>query len=107
MSKDSIKQLFKSYPSVDKFFVTEDGQAFENEHRANDHAKFLDKKKPKVTTVERDDEEMEAKAAAEKAAAAKQAAVIAAAEKAAADKAAAEKAAAEKAAADAKAKGKK
>ncbi len=49
------KQLFKSYPSVNKFHFTEDGQAFEHEHHAQAHAKSLGKESL-ITTIVREEE---------------------------------------------------
>ena len=48
--------LFKTYPSVNSFHVTTDGQAFELKHNAEAHASFLNKEKPVVISVERDEE---------------------------------------------------
>ncbi|MBS0647388.1 MAG: hypothetical protein JSR97_12485 [Verrucomicrobia bacterium] len=82
------KELFKSYPSVNVFYKTSDGQFFEQKHDAEAHARSL--KDKDVETVEREKKpaaDEAAKAAADKAA------------KAAADKAA--KAAADKAAKEA------
>lgn len=47
--------FFATYPSVDTFFVTTDEQVFANDHDANAHAEFLNKKEPVVITVNRDD----------------------------------------------------
>jgi len=47
--------LFKNYPSVDEFHITEDEQAFENKHNAEAHASFLNKNEPVVITISRDD----------------------------------------------------
>ena len=47
--------LFKSYPTVNKFQITADGQGFEGKHDAEAHAAFLDKKNPVVFEVNRDD----------------------------------------------------
>ena len=55
--------LFISYPSVDKFHITSDGQAFIGEHEAESHAGFLDKKNPVVFEVNRDDKATSEKAA--------------------------------------------
>jgi hypothetical protein len=44
-------KLFAAYPSVDKFHVTADGQAFEHSHYAEAHSKHLDA--PNVDTVHR------------------------------------------------------
>lgn len=45
--------FFKSYPSVNKFNITNDGQAFEKGHAAHAHAVSLDKKQPVVFEIER------------------------------------------------------
>ena len=47
--------LFASYPSVNEFHVTSDGQAFAEKQNAEAHASFLNKKEPVVVSVSRDD----------------------------------------------------
>lgn len=51
------KPLFKAYPSVNKFFITEDEQAFETESMAQAHASSLSKpqKPSEVITVTREE----------------------------------------------------
>lgn len=54
------KGLFKSYPTVDTFHCTEDGQAFEKVQDAFAHAQTINKKDPVVFPISRDgQEEME------------------------------------------------
>lgn len=53
-AQNIAEELFKSYPSVDEFHITGDGQAFELKHNAEAHASFLDKKEPLVITITRD-----------------------------------------------------
>ena len=53
-----VEHLFKSYPTVDQWHVTSDGQAFEEKHHADAHANSLEKKekgKGTVTTHKRGD----------------------------------------------------
>jgi hypothetical protein len=47
------KALFQSYPSVNEFYFTNDGNAFEQRHTAESHANTLSGKLPEVTTVTR------------------------------------------------------
>ena len=47
--------LFEHYPSVDEFYVTEDGQAFTQKDFAQNHAASLDKGNPTYETVTRED----------------------------------------------------
>lgn len=50
------QQFFKTYPKVDTFHITTDGQVFSEKHHADSHAKSLIKDKktePVVHTVER------------------------------------------------------
>lgn len=51
------KELFKSYPTVNEFFFTSDGNAFEHRHVAESHAFTLNSKLPEVTTVTRQETE--------------------------------------------------
>jgi hypothetical protein len=53
MDAKRIEGLFKSYPTVDIFHVTKDGQAFEQKHHADSHAISLDKENPKVQAIKR------------------------------------------------------
>lgn len=50
-----VAALFESYPSVNEFHVTTDGQAFAEKQYAENHAVSLDKKEPVVVTVSRED----------------------------------------------------
>ncbi len=45
--------LFATYPTVDAFHITTDGQAFEEPQNAESHARSLDKKNPTVVTIKR------------------------------------------------------
>ena len=79
--------LFKSYPTVNKFQITADGQGFEGKHDAEAHAAFLDKKNPVVFEVNRDDKaeaekEIKVPASAEQAAVNKYSQMVAGFEKA-------------------------
>lgn len=47
--------LFATYPTVNSFFITSDGQAFENSENANAHARSLAKDEQNVTTVTREE----------------------------------------------------
>lgn len=47
------ESLFKHYPSVNEFYITEDGQAFELKNNAAAHAASLNAKEPKVETITR------------------------------------------------------
>lgn len=50
-----VKSLFESYPSVNEFHFTNDGNAFEHKHNAESHAPILDAKNPEVLTITRMD----------------------------------------------------
>lgn len=51
----AAQNLFKSYPGVDEFHVTTDGQGFAQKSDAESHSVTLDKKNPVVHFVKRDD----------------------------------------------------
>ena len=66
---DICTALFKSYPKVKTFYVTTDGQAFEGENNAYDHAKHLDPKNAEaVEKVTRKDKAAKEEQPAEEAA---------------------------------------
>jgi hypothetical protein len=50
-----VAALFESYPTVNEFHVTTDGQAFAEKQNAESHAISLDKKEPVVVYVSRED----------------------------------------------------
>ena len=50
-----VKSLFESYPSINEFHFTKDGNAFEQKHNAESHASLLDTKNPEVLTITRED----------------------------------------------------
>ena len=54
-----VAALFESYPTVNEFHVTTDGQAFAEKQNAESHAVSLDKTAPVVVTVIREDLETE------------------------------------------------
>jgi hypothetical protein len=54
---EMAKALFKSYPTVNEFFFTSDGNAFEHRHVAESHAVTLKSKLLDVTIVTRQDAE--------------------------------------------------
>lgn len=60
-ANEIAQQLFKSYPAVNVFHITEDGQAFEIEENAKLHARHLNAKNPEVITVKREDQPVEVK----------------------------------------------
>jgi hypothetical protein len=53
------KALFNSYPSVNEFFITVDGNAFEHQHNADSHAYSLNSKTPEVIPITRQETEQQ------------------------------------------------
>ena len=49
--------LFNSYPSVNEFFITVDGNAFEHQHNAECHACALNVKTPEIILITRQETE--------------------------------------------------
>jgi|GEM_PF-7004170 len=54
LAQEIANALFGTYPSVNEFHITADGQAFEVKEMANCHAMASDKKEQLVITCSRD-----------------------------------------------------